>query len=190
MSDATVTEAAPNNDEGGKVVQASSSKSTKAERMKRLRELHMKRNEAKKLNLQEVKEEERRATLPANHEARKRRAEWVLEDEEKRSKCAAEGLEYDRIKLLDMQADELERLNKLRARKKNPDEGFSSYEAATARQYKRLVTNLKVDQKGYEEQKEAIGEEAFYAGRDTLIHGLHKDKPENIDRMVQDLEKQ
>ena len=35
-----------------------------------------------------------------------------------------------------------------------------------------------------------MGEEAFYAGRDTLIQGLHKDSKEGIDRMVEDLEKQ
>ncbi len=99
-------------------------------------------------------------------------------------------MDYDRAKLLNAQADELDRLNRLRARKKNPDEGFSSYEQATARQYKRNVTNMKVDINNYEEEKEKLGEEAFYAGKDTLIHGLHKDKPENIDRMVQDLEKQ
>lgn len=99
-------------------------------------------------------------------------------------------MDYDRAKLLNAQADELDRLNRLRSRKKNPDEGFSSYEQATARQYKRNVTNMKVDINNYEEEKEKLGEEAFYAGKDTLIHGLHKDKPENIDRMVQDLEKQ
>jgi len=174
----------------------SSSKSTggganvKADRMKRLRELHMKRTEAKKLNLHEVQEEERRAKLPTNFEARKRRAEWILDDEERRTKCEATGEDYDRVKLLNVQADDLERVNRLKDRKKNPDEGFSSYEAATARQYKRLVTNMKVDNSNYEEEKEKMGEEAFYAGKDTLIHGLHKDKPENIDRMVQDLEKQ
>lgn len=140
--------------------------------------------------MQEVQEEERRATLPSNFEARKRRAEWILEDEERRTKCEEQGVEYDRVKLLDVQADELERLNRLRARKKNPSEGFSTYEEATARQYKCLVNNMKVDASNYEEEKEKLGEEAFYAGKDTLIHGLHKDKPENIDRMVQDLEKQ
>ncbi|CAL8126576.1 unnamed protein product [Orchesella dallaii] len=169
---------------------ASKTANLKAERMKKLKELHLKRNEARKLNHQEVQEEERRAKLPTNYEARKRRAEWILEDEDRRTKCEAEGDDYDRVKLLNMQADDLERINRLRARKKNPDEGFSTYEAATARQYKRLVTNMKVDARNYEEEKEALGEEAFYAGKDTLIHGLHKDKPENIDKMVQDLEKQ
>lgn len=42
----------------------------------------------------------------------------------------------------------------------------------------------------YERTKEEMGEEAFYAGRDTLLHGLHKDTKEGVDRMVEDLNKQ
>jgi pre-mRNA-splicing factor SYF2 len=142
------------------------------------------------LNHHEVQEEERRAKLPSNFEARKRRAEWILDEESVRSKCQAEGEDFDRIKLLDVQADELEKLQRLRSRKKNPDQGFSNYEDATIRQHKRLVGNMKIDLEGYQQEKEDIGEEAFYAGKDTLVHGLHKDKPENIDKMVQDLNKQ
>jgi len=162
----------------------------KAERMQRLKDLHLKRNEARKLNHQEVMEEERRANLPSNYEARLRRAEWVLEDEAKRVKCAETGEDYDRVKLLNVQANELDKLHHLQAKKKNPDEGFSNYEDATVRQHKRLVDNMKVDLKGYEEEKQAVGEEIFYAGRNTVVHGVHEDKPENIDKMVQDLNKQ
>jgi len=167
-----------------------SAKAKNAERLNRLRDLHLKRNEARKLNHHEVQEEERRAKLPSNFEARKRRAEWILDEESVRSKCQAEGEDFDRIKLLDVQADELEKLQRLRSRKKNPDQGFSNYEDATIRQHKRLVGNMKIDLEGYQQEKEDIGEEAFYAGKDTLVHGLHKDKPENIDKMVQDLNKQ
>jgi len=165
-------------------------KAKHAERLAKLRELHNKRNEAKKLNHQEVQEEERRANLPANFEARKRRAEWILNEEEARAKCEEEGVEYDRYKLMGVQADELEKIERLKSRKKNPDQGFSTYEAATVRQHNRLVQNMKVDMGDYQKEKERVGEEAFYAGCNTLIHGLHEDKPENIDRMVNDLEKQ
>jgi len=161
-----------------------------AERMKRLKELHLKRNEARKLNHHEVLEEERRAKLPANYEARLRRAEWILEDEGRRSKCSETGGDYDRVKLLDVQADDLEKLHRLRGKKKNPDVGFSNYEDATVRQHKRLVNNMKPDMVEYEREKEAVGEETFYAGRNTVIHGIHQDKPENIDKMVNDLNKQ
>jgi len=169
---------------------ADDAKAKQADRMKRLKELHLKRNEARKLNHQEVLEEERRSKLPTNFEARQRRAQWILDDEAKRSKCTEEGQDYDRMKLLDSQADEQERLHRLRSKKKNPDQGFSNYEDATVRQHKRLVTNMKVDMVAYEKEKEAVGEETFYAGRNTVIQGTHQDTPEAIERMVTDLNKQ
>jgi pre-mRNA-splicing factor SYF2 len=137
-----------------------------------------------------VLEEERRAKLPSNYEAKRRKADWILEEEEKKEKCRETGEDYDRMKLLNEQADELEKLNRLRARKKNPDQGFSNYEDSTIRQHKRLVQNMKTDQAGYEEEKEKLGEEMFYASRNTIVHGVHVDKEENIDRMVADINKQ
>jgi len=121
-----------------------------AERLRKLRELHNKRNEARKLNHHEVQEEERRAKLPTNFEARKRRAEWILNEEETRAKCEVEGDDFERIKLLNVQADDLERIERLKGRKRNPDQGFSTYEAATVRQHNRLVQNMKVDMKSYQ----------------------------------------
>jgi len=169
---------------------ADEAKVKQAERMKRLKELHLKRNEARKLNHQEVLEEERRAKLPSNIDARQRRAQWILDDEEKRQKCTEEGQDYDRMKLLTVQADEEDKLLRLRAKKRNPDQGFSNYEDATVRQHKRLVSNIKVDMVAYEKEKAALGEETFYAGRNTVVQGAHKDTPEGIDRMVADLGKQ
>ena len=94
------------------------------------------------------------------------------------------------MKLLDQQADELERVGRKKALKKNPDEGFANYEDATIRQHKRLTQNLKADMSAYEEEKQKLGEETFYAGRNTVVHGVHVDKEENIDKMVADLNKQ
>ena len=39
-------------------------------------------NEARKLNHQEVVEEDRRKKLPVNYESRRRRAEWEIQEEE------------------------------------------------------------------------------------------------------------
>ncbi|PSN34473.1 Pre-mRNA-splicing factor Syf2 [Blattella germanica] len=112
-------------------------KEKQAERMKRLRDLHIKRNEARQMNHQEVVEEDKRNKLPSNWEARKRQAEWVLDDE----------------------------------------------------QYNRLVKNMKPDMQLYNRQKDKLGD-AFYGGQNTILHGLHQDSKEGIDRMVEDLEKQ
>lgn len=163
-------------------------KEKQAERMKRLRDLHMKRNEARQMNHQEVVEEDKRNKLPSNWEARKRQAEWVLENEQKRKEAEARGDDYDRIKLLHIEAIEAERLDR-KKKKKNPDPGFADYEQATARQYSRLVKGIKPDMEQYEYQKEKMGD-AFFGGPNTILHGLHQDTKEGIDRMVQDLDKQ
>ncbi|KAH7980737.1 hypothetical protein HPB49_018773 [Dermacentor silvarum] len=102
--------------------------------------------------------------------------------------AAKRGEDYSRIKLLNVSADEAERMDRKKKRK-NPDVGFSDYEAATVRQYQRLVKQIKPDFDQYERKKEEMGE-AMFPTRDTIIHGLHKDTKEGIDRMVDDIEKQ
>ncbi|XP_069901835.1 pre-mRNA-splicing factor SYF2-like [Globicephala melas] len=52
-------------------------------RLRKFRELHLKRNEARKLNHQEVVEEDKRLKLPANWEAKKAHLEWELQEKEK-----------------------------------------------------------------------------------------------------------
>lgn len=84
-----------------------------------------------------------------------------------------------------MEADAIERKKK----RKNPDPGFSDYEQATARQYNRMITNMKVDMDAYNRQKEKLGK-AFYAEANTYLHDKIKDSKEGVDRMVDDLEKQ
>jgi pre-mRNA-splicing factor SYF2 len=49
---------------------------------------------------------------------------------------------------------------------------------------------MKADLDHYEKQKETLGEDVFYGKQNTILHGLHKDTKEGIDRMVTDLEKQ
>ncbi|XP_023015577.2 pre-mRNA-splicing factor Syf2 [Leptinotarsa decemlineata] len=160
-----------------------------AERMKKLRELHRLRNEARTLNHQEVIAEDARNKLPVNWENRKRRAEWTLNDQKEREEAAARGDNYDRTKLLNVSAVEAERLERMK-KKKNPDQGFSSYEAAALRHYNGLVKELPPkDMERYEEQKEKYGD-AFYAGPNTIVHGLHKDRPQAIDNLVKSVEKQ
>ncbi|KPJ18623.1 Pre-mRNA-splicing factor Syf2 [Papilio machaon] len=160
-----------------------------AERMKRLRSLHSARNEARSHNHQEVVAEEARNKLPPNYEAKRRQAEWLLDDQKKREEAAKEGKEYDRVKLLNISATEAERLER-KKKKKNPDQGFSTYEQATVRQYNRLVKNMPAaDMEQYEKQKQKYGD-AFYGGPNVIIHGMHEDRKDAIDKMVDDLEGQ
>ncbi|XP_030320223.1 pre-mRNA-splicing factor SYF2 [Calypte anna] len=158
------------------------------ERLRKFRELHMKRNEARKLNLQEVVEEDKRMKLPANWEAKKARLEWQLQVEQKKKECAARGEDYERVKLLEISAEEADRWER-KKKKKNPDLGFSDYAAAQLRQYQRLTRQIKPDLEQYERLKEQYGE-ALYPTSDSLLHGTHVPSKEGIDRMVEDLEKQ
>ncbi|XP_019761010.1 pre-mRNA-splicing factor Syf2 [Dendroctonus ponderosae] len=160
-----------------------------AERMKRLRELHRMRNEARTHNHHEVVAEDARNKMPQNWEARKRKAEWILNDQKEREEASKNGEDYDRKKLLNLTAIDAERLER-KKKKKNPDQGFSDFEAATHRQYNRLVKNMAPkDMERYEEQKEKLGD-AFYAGPHTIVHGLHQDRPEAIDNLVKSVEDQ
>jgi len=161
-----------------------------AERMERLRTLHKARNEARSQNHHEVMAEDSRNKLPGNWESRKGRAEWLVEDDKARAEATSKGQDYDRIKLLNVSALEAEKMDKLKKKKKNPDPGFSDYEAQTARQYNRLIKAMPPrDMMKYEAQKEKFGN-AFYGGPNTIIHGLHKDTPKAIDNMVKDLDQQ
>lgn len=164
-------------------------KEKQAERLKRLKNLHKLRQQARTHNHQEVVAEDARNKLPNNWESSKKRAEWILNDEKAREEAKERGEDYDRTKLLQVTALEAERLER-KKKKKNPDQGFSDFESATVRQYQRLVKNLPPkDMERYEEQKEKYGD-AFYAGPNTIIQGLQEDRPEAIDNMVKDLEKQ
>lgn len=169
--------------------QTKSFKDKQAERLLRLKKLHTLRNEARNHNHQEVVAEDARNKLPNNWETRKKRAEWILNDEKSREEAKTRGEDYDRTKLLHITATDAERIERKR-KKKNPDQGFSDFEAATYRQYNRLVKNLPPkDMEKYEEQKEKYGE-AFYGGPHHIIHGLHQDRPEAVDNMVKDVESQ
>ena len=145
-------------------------------------------NEARQLNHAEVVEEDKRSKLPGNWEARKRAAEWILNEENKKEEAEAAGEDYERVKLLDQGADELERFER-KKKKKNPDQGFSSFEAATERQYNTMTKNIKMNTEEYEREKESMGD-AFYPGLGTIIHGKRKDTKEGIERLVVDVERQ
>ncbi|XP_025097763.1 pre-mRNA-splicing factor SYF2-like [Pomacea canaliculata] len=167
---------------------SSGTTSNKSARLNRLRNLELKMNEARKLNHQEVAAEDERKKRPENFEAKRKRMEWEQEQDTLKQECLAKGENYDLVKLRDVGADEAERWER-KKKKKNPDTGFADYEQATYRQYQRLTKQMKPDLNQYERQREKMGDE-FYATADTL--GLHqrKDPEENVDKMVEDLEKQ
>ncbi|XP_052006818.1 pre-mRNA-splicing factor syf2 [Xyrauchen texanus] len=158
------------------------------ERLRKFRELHFKRNEARKLNHQEVVEEDKRLKLPSNWEAKKARLEYELMVDQRKKECAERGEDYARVKLLDVSAEDAERWER-KKKKKNPDPGFSGYAEAQLRQYQRLTRQIKPDMENYERQREECGED-FHPTSNSLIHGTHVPSKESINRMVEDVEKQ
>ena len=166
-----------------------SAKDRMAERMKKLKSLHRVRNESRQLNHAEVVEEDRRAKEPKNMEVRKRRAQYLLEEEEFKKKCEAEGKDFEREKLRQRGADVADVLDRNKRNKTDPDKGFSSYEDASFRKYNQLVRNMKPDMRQYNEAKERMGD-AFYADTSTPVHGMHKDTPEALERLAKDVNDQ
>ncbi|XP_022823142.1 pre-mRNA-splicing factor Syf2-like [Spodoptera litura] len=154
-------------------------------RIKRLRSLHTARNEARTHNQHEVVAEQARNKLPPNYEAKGRQAEWLLDDQAKHQEAEKAVKDYDRVNLLNLlSAVEAERF-KCKKKKRNPDEGFSTYEQATVRQHNKLVKIMPAaDMEQYEKQKYG---DAFHSEPNVTIHEMHKDREEAIDKMVNDL---
>ena len=81
----------------------------------------------------QVAREDYEKGLPPNHLNRERRIEWEKRDFQARKEADEQGLDYEREKLLGERADQVERWDAKRKRKKNPDEGFSDFQQATFR---------------------------------------------------------
>ncbi|CAF1262998.1 unnamed protein product [Rotaria magnacalcarata] len=160
----------------------------RAERLARLKELHLRRNEARKLNHAEVIEEDHRKSLPTNFERRCERIKKQDEVTKRRRDAVDSGLDYERVEQLDWTAEDCDKWEKKR-KKKNPDVGFDNYEQCTYRAYTKLTAQIKPDMEACDKQKEELGED-YYATSSSLIHGSHKPNEKAVNRMVEDLELQ
>lgn len=160
---------------------------SKSEINSKLRQLEMMKNAARKLNHEAVVKEDKDAKLPANWQALQKKNEWLLYEEEQKKMCTETGQDWDKVKLLTVQADEADRLIS-RKRRKNPDTGFASFEQASYRQYDRLTRQMVPDLTEYDAHKSEVGDEAESVN--SMYHGTHKPSDLAVERMVGDLEKQ
>ncbi|XP_012554971.1 pre-mRNA-splicing factor SYF2 [Hydra vulgaris] len=156
----------------------------------RLRELHLKRNEARKLNHQEVAAEDQQKKLPKNFEARRKRAEWELNDKAARQSALENGENYDEIKLLEETADDIDRFERKKRKKNNQDPGFIDYATSQLRQYDRLTKQMKPNLETYQQTKKKMGDSIFPGAHNLMYGGKNRPSEEAIDRMVGDLEQQ
>lgn len=113
-----------------------------------------------------------------------------MANEKGKLEASAKGLDYDRIKLLNVPALEAA-YNTRKKKDKSPENGFTDYGSQTARQYNRLVKQIPpCDRKKYIENRQKVGDDVFYGEAHTISKGLHTDTPLAIDKMVNDLEQQ
>lgn len=79
------------------------------------------KEEARKANTAEVAEEDRKAALPKNYEAKRAQAEWEENEEKAKAEAKAAGLDYERLKNKKRTALEAD-AKEYRKKKKNPDQ--------------------------------------------------------------------
>ncbi|VDN60052.1 unnamed protein product [Dracunculus medinensis] len=163
---------------------------SKINHMERFRRLHQRRQEARKSNHEQVVEEDRLSKLPKNYEMKQMRQKWELEEMEMRREAEKYGEDYDRLKALNYQADLFKKKEFLKSKKKNPDKGFSDYEAMTLRQYQRLTGNIKPDMYSYEKMRQIIGNADFYPTADTLVSGSHYPTEAAMDKLAESIKDQ
>ena len=76
------------------------------------------------------------------------------------------GGDFERAKMLQKTALDLERKEAKKARKSNKDPGFTSWADNTARQYNKLTKGVAPDWERYEREKAEMGDD-FYANSGT-----------------------
>lgn len=86
------------------MAEAKEMKEKMSDRMEKLKKLHQLRSEARNQNHHEVKRELERNSLPKNWEIRKQKADWLIKDKANREAIEEKGLDYDRVKLLNVSA--------------------------------------------------------------------------------------
>ena len=135
---------------------ASEEKKKNDERMKRLHQLRLRQNEARKMNHKEVIEEDRKQKLPVNWEKQRDRLDHEEAKEKRRQEIEDQGQSYDRVRALEWTAEECEQWDRKRLKKYNPDTGFADFEQSSYRQFERLTKTLKPDMENYEKQKDEL----------------------------------
>merc|ERR1711860_300774 len=77
-------------------------------------------------------------------------------EEELKAAAIAAGKDWEIEKLKHVKADVAAALEKRKAMKTDPDQGFSSFEQATFRKYNGLLKQIKPDMEKYHEEKDKV----------------------------------
>ncbi|KJE90046.1 pre-mRNA-splicing factor syf2 [Capsaspora owczarzaki ATCC 30864] len=149
----------------------------------------MRRNFARKQNHSEVVEEDKRSKMPANWESKKRRVEEEMALAERKKAAEAQGLDFDRLQMLEVSVEESDRWANKR-KPADPDSGkWSDFVAATERQYTRNMRQFKPSMEEYNANKK-LWEDSSAETSGLIVAGQHDAvSRQGVDRMVADLQK-
>lgn len=146
-------------------------------------------------NKKEVLSEAARKSHDFNQDlrvSRKRKEAELLLDKLESEKS---GVDWDRKQNLQYTAEAVDQWNTSQETKtKRMDVGFASFADANLRKHEKLIDNIKPDLVAYENAKSLQNDdEGVFRDANSLAYGNpvdNKPKPEAVDRMVKDLEKQ
>jgi len=168
----------------------SDSKNSLEEKKKKLFELQLKVNQARKKNHQEVIAEDKRKNSSEIESDRTKR-EWEEQKKKEKEEIISAGLDPEKEKILNATASEAEwREKKRKASTEKTSFGWDQYNPdAQYNAYKRRVKNTRTDVVEYQEQKSKLGEEDFYRDANYLGYGqVPEVDPKNVDKMVNELQ--
>eukprot|EP00126_Sphaerothecum_destruens_P007691 Sdes_comp19948_c0_seq4m12448 len=160
-----------------------------SKREEKIKELSLRRNEARLKLCQEVKAEEQRSKLPVNWENKRKRVEYEMKMEKAAEDAKKQGVDFERLENLKISVEQAEKMER-KKKKKIIDQGWSDYRTSTENQYLRLSKTIKPDQTEYQKNKQAWGAD-FYCNSDNLTHGMHDAvSDEAVQRLKADICKQ
>lgn len=162
-------------------VEDKSAKVSKDERMKRFKELCLRRNEARNANRSEVAAEDQRSKTSTHEVAKREKAQQKLDEQIKRREVEVAGGDYDREICLDVDQATSQRWHK-KSQKAEKDK-FIDHRTGGVRKYERQMDKFKPDLEKYEKRKiaAALNEDAALVS----YGGEGKVEKEDMDRLAQ-----
>jgi len=157
---------------------------------KKLFDLKMKMNKARKDNQSHVIEEDRRKKEGSQADYNREQKVYDEEKKKERKEIEEKGGDPELQKILNTTATEAEWRDKKR-KKKSESFGWDQYNPESHfNAYKKRIGDVKFDPKNYREQRDNVDEDEFYRDSNSLTHGQTPDIPAaRVNAMVEELEK-
>lgn len=160
-----------------------------SEKQRKLFEMRLKVNKARKLNQAEVIEEAQRKKEGTEGESRRSKAEYELEKKRERQELLEKGLDPEREHMLQVSANEAERFS--RSKRKKESFGWQQYNSEAAfNAYEKRLKDIPFSPEEYEKQKKEKNEQEFFPDSNNLNYGqTGKVSEKSLQLMTDELEK-